>query len=260
MKMTHKLCGAALLAAVGLAVVVPQGAKANELTGSARIQFTSTSSSTTPPTNPSGGSNTGSGELPTTSGGGGTTTDAEGFGISYITDLDFGSHSAVAGQAEATYWAQNWVGKNAANETMENANFVNFEDIRQTTNHSYKIEAELTKQFTGAVDGVEVELNGATITYTKPKVQAQAGYEASQLPLGAQTDVTLALNSKQVMLDNTTASTAVYENGFGKFTLLYGTYGTDADQAIQLSLPNRSVYETEYKAGITWSMTVAYQP
>ena len=262
MKLTHKLCGAALVAAVGVALVAPNSSKAVDGTGvegGAEIEFTSTSV-TTPPTNP--GSGSGSETLPTTSGGGGVTSDAQGFGISYVTDLNFGKHENMTNTGDETYWAQKWVATNETGQTMENSNFVSFEDTRQQVGHAYAIQAKLTTEFQSQVAGQTVKLNGVSLTYNNPALIVRGGTDVSVAPTaGLQNGAVVTTNGQTMMLDNT--NPADNEIGYGEYSLYYGKYELgDADggagKSISLTIPkadNKVIYNTKYKGGVTWTMS-----
>lgn len=263
MKFTHKLCGAALLAAVGFAVVLPNSTKADDgvgVEGGAEIEFTSTSESTTE-TNP--GSGSGTDVLPSDTG----TSDAHGFGISYVTNLDFGKHENMTNTGNETYWAKSWVGTNEDGVTMENANFVNFEDVRQQVGHAYQIQAELTTEFTADVNGKEAKLNGVSLTYNNPGLNTRHLTDDSTAPTaGLKNGAVVQLGAKTTMLDNSTP--ADDEVGYGYYSLYYGKYelgeaeGGSA-KSIKLAIPmaeNKAVYNAKYKGGITWTMSDVPQP
>lgn len=264
MKFTHKLCGAALLAVVGVALVVPNNTKADDgvgLEGGAEIEFTETSS-TTPPTNPPGGSN--SGPISGTSG----TSDAGTFGISYVTGLDFGKHENMTKTGIDTYWAKKWVATNNDGKTIENAHFVNFNDSRQQKGHAYVIQAKLTKEFSSTLEnGDDVKLNGVSLTYNNPSLIANGETAESLAPTaGLKPGAVVTKDAQTIMLDN--SNPADEEIGFGYFTLMFGQYALgDADggagKSISLTIPkadNRTVYNTKYQGGVTWTMSVTPQP
>lgn len=268
MKLTHKLCGAALLAVVGVTLVVPNSTKADDgvgVEGKGEIQFTSSSSSSTSFTNSSG-----SGTATVTSGG--ETSDAHGFGISYVSNLKFGGkHSIVTSGENGPYWASKWIGNEGKADQVENSHFVNFEDVRNIADHKYEITAEITKEFTQKVNNVDKKLLGATLTYNNMGLRSATADsnlfpEASALKSGAV--VEFGKKTPMVQNENTT-NAPVFEKGYGHYTLYFGKYelaGTDpasAEKSIMLTVPkagNTVIYEGAYQAGITWTMSATFQP
>lgn len=261
MKLTHKLCGAALVAAVGIVAAFPSGTKAdgNSLTGGAEVEFTSMSTTQTAPTNYSG---SGDGPLPTESGA--TTTDAKGFGISYLTNLNFGQQNSVL-TADGNYWV-----KPFDNNTVANSHLVHFEDLRTTATHEYQVTATLSKQFTTQVGGVDKELNGAKITYLsvghrtqgpdQPYVALDDAAVVSQIELEKDATVPVVTNKN-------TAGAALYEKGYGKQALYFGEYAVkgvdDLDENIKLTVPradNPIIQGGKYTAEITWAMSDTFIP
>ena len=268
MKLTHKLCGAALLVVMGAAVAAPNNIKADDgvgVKGEGEIQFTSSSSSRTSFTNSSG-----SGTDLVTSGG--ATSDANGFGISYVSDLKFGKHGIVTdGSQNGPYWATKWIGNAGNKDQVENSNFINFEDVRNIADHKYEITAEISQEFTQAVNGVDKKLAGATLTYNNMGLRsatADPGLfpDSSALKSGAVVEA----GKKTPMLQNVnTNNDPVFEKGYGHYTLYFGKYevassdSESAEKSVMLTVPkkgNTVIYEGAYKAGITWTMSATFQP
>lgn len=257
MKNSTKLASAALIAAIGFGALAPQAVKAaddtSSLTGKGTVQFTAgdVTSDTTPPTNPTGGTaNSGDTDQPITSGG--TTTDVGAFGVNFVSDLDFDKHDIVSSNATTeTYWAKKWSGNNGA---LSNANYIQFKDVRNTVQtHGYTISAKITDQFKSENAAV---LNGATITYSNPKVVAEAG--SSQLPTGLVTSPVINADSSVDVLVNPSNGTI----GYGEFSLLWGQGGSE-DKSVLLSIPrgtqNAVITQGTYTAQVTWTMTAAPQ-
>ncbi|MGX7202488.1 hypothetical protein BCR22_12420 [Enterococcus plantarum] len=273
MKNSTKLASAALVTAISFGALAPQVVKAdgNVLTGKGKIEFTSTStSSSTTPTNPPGGSNGGSnasGALTDSSAG--NTTQVGPFGISYVTNLDFDKHSIVASAANAeTYWANTWVANAGTTSEIKNSNFIKFKDTRAALDHTYEVAAKITKPFTATVgtNNTAVTLNGATITYTNPRLVAETGTEASLAPTaGLNANAVVTGDASTPIVSNVnTANAPQFTTGYGEWSLLWGEYNSDAAQdtsakSIQLTIPrgsqNAVIQEGAYTAEITWTMS-----
>ncbi|MGX7201315.1 hypothetical protein BCR22_02245 [Enterococcus plantarum] len=260
MKLTHKLCGAALLAAVGIAAALPANTKADDgvaLEGKADIEFSSTASSSTSFTNTSG-----SGDDIVTSGG--PTSDANGFGVSYVTDINFGKHDIVAGAEAGPYWATKWIGNEGKEDQVEGSHFVNFEDVRSVADHSYTLSATLSKQFTTTIGtSTKKKLNGATLSYKNVAVREQAKEAVTGFEAGAVKDtVTLSEGNIATFIDNANGTgEETFDKGYGRYTLYFGKYevaapdATSAEQSIQLTVPkeeNTVINNGKYTAEISW--------
>lgn len=273
MKNSTKLTSAALVTAVAFGALAPQAVKAdgNSLTGKGKIEFTSTTNSTTTTaTNPTGGSNGGSnGSGALTDSSAGNTTAVGAFGVNYVTNLDFDKHSIVASATNAeTYWANTWVANAGTTSEIKNSNFIKFKDTRAALDHTYEVAAKITKPFTATVgtSNTAVTLNGATITYTNPKLAADTGTEASLAPtagLNANAVVTADVSTPIVSNINS-AKAPQYTTGYGEWSLLWGEYNAVTAQdtsakSIQLTIPrgseNAVIQEGAYTAEITWTMS-----
>ena len=253
MKLSHKLCGAALVAAAGVALAVPNTTKAvDSKEGKGHIAFTYNSDDT-------------SGVIPTDPGVTDGTTitnipDVENpglFGIIAITPLEFESHNVLTANSQRDYNASLF----KANENSTSAdypafdvqNFVKYQDLRTQENHSYKLSAKMTQNFTAT--GTTVELKGANITYKNTRI-TQTG-DASLTP--AASDVTAtgtidASGNSVVFVDNKN-TTGV---GYGQFELNFGDKSDAVYDSVTLNIPASSpVGSGDFQAVITWTLTEA---
>ncbi|EOH95044.1 hypothetical protein UAY_00125 [Enterococcus moraviensis ATCC BAA-383] len=270
MKLTHKLCGAALLAVAGVAVALPNNTKATDgdpRSAGADIEFTSTEITAEKPDPNHSGSGDGvpgnSSDLPW--------TDAKGFGVSAVTRLEFSKHAIVQDGKDQPYQAKKWVSTDEAGEAIENANFVSFEDLRVIDDHSYKITAKIAKPFTNsrkAANGKDVSytLDGTTLAYSNMTLSSTNGAPAEAYPTtGLQEGATLSYDKTTggapvVMLDNTnTASLDQYEKGAGKYNLYFGQYGStekDPEKSVLLTIPTSKniMQEGKYSGVVEWTM------
>lgn len=246
MKLTHKLCGAALLATVGIAVAAPSATKANtEHSGEGKITFTKDTSGSDPIYTPDP-DDTGSGsDRPIIDEPG--NTDPADRKIIFVSDLDFEVHERLTNSNEKKYFAKAY--ENAGEEMP---NFVKFKDARsEVANNTYAINAQITTQFTNPAAAVPSEqvLNGATITYGNAKVSSTTN--AATLPQAPNAITTVTADGKTTVLDNLTENG---RTGFGTHDITFGSVvnGTAAD-SVMLAIPGDVILANgDYQAVITW--------
>ncbi|MGG5341938.1 WxL domain-containing protein [Enterococcus sp. AZ192] len=253
MKLTHKLCGAVLVAAAGVAIAAPSATQALEGTrnGTADIEFTKNTSEDTTMTDPTGTRkpDTGSEIDP---------THVDEFGIIAVTPLDFSSHAAVAAGQSGSFYAKAHVANRGNADEYEVENYVAIKDVRSTTDHTYTLTAKLEKQFTAMVDSQEVTLNGATLTYSNidvadtlnpglspaddKKVFGEAGS-------GSQT---IALGETKPIYQNTDPN-----GGKGRYEVTFGddAKGTEANSVLLEFGDNVDVRTAQYNATVLWTLT-----
>lgn len=255
MKLTHKLCGAALVAAAGVALAVPTTTKALDTdtqNGNAYIEFTRDSTrddNKTQITEP--GDSTGS-----------KATDLDpdfppknpgDFGIIYVTPLNFSKHEIMNNTAAEEYFAVPFTGNADGADKWESPNFVKFVDDRQTLNHKYTLSADLQTQFTTTVESTPKALDGATLTYSNmglKSVDNPAFYStANQFQNGATISYDGTGNGKVLMYANNDA-----EKGIGIYELVFGD-DTTKGTSVKLKVPNTTmVYNGKYTAVVLWTM------
>ncbi|MBP1047512.1 WxL domain-containing protein [Enterococcus sp. BWM-S5] len=249
MKLTHKLCGAALVAVAAVAVAAPNTQAVNNLehSGDAYIEFTR---------NTDGGPGTtitkpGTEDSTITNIPG--VTDPGDFGIMAVTPLDFSSHEVVAGSiATREYFALPFEANAGNADAYKVENFVKFRDHRSTLNRKYTLSAEMTQEFTGTVDGTPVTLAGSKLTFKNLKLRS---IDASHLqPANPQfaTSAELSVGGGSVQfLENTEA-----DKGAGDYELTFGDYdaGTATD-AVKLDIDGAAqIFETKYTAKVLWTL------
>ncbi|MGC6769302.1 WxL domain-containing protein [Enterococcus sp. LJL51] len=249
MKTSHKLAGAALLAALGLGLAAPSMTKAapgypdaKTGVGEGKIKFTTDDS--TNPTNLPPGQSTGTPMTEPTQ-----NPNPGPLKIVSVTNMDFDTHKIVANDTDKSYDALPFTDPGTGQTT---AHFIRFQDIRAdaaTTNNWWTVKAKMTKQFTNANNQ---ELTGATLDYKD--ITLVTGTNAATKPLAPATSTqTLALNAEKEFYTNREAG-----KGFGVFELMFddnanaqaGTY-----DGITLNVPGTNVLKaSEYKAEITWTI------
>ncbi|WP_430603169.1 hypothetical protein IGJ02_000525 [Enterococcus sp. DIV0724b] len=256
MKLTHKLCGATLLAATGVALAMPNTTKANDLDGSGHIEFTYNTDEDPIITDP--GNSTG-----TTITTGITTTNPGPMGIIGISPLDFDSHDILTSQTQRDYKAllitanpdstEEDKATNTGKFDMQNA--VWFQDLRATDSRPYQLTAKISENFKEKTSGTY--LKGANITYKNINVTSTA--DPSLKPVEKSGTVKLiagdgaTAGGSEIFVDNRDAAEGV---GYGKFELNFGLHsdGT-AEEAVMLNIPSTTaIGEGDYSAKITWTM------
>ncbi|WP_086350801.1 WxL domain-containing protein [Candidatus Enterococcus clewellii] len=247
MKNTHKLCGAALLAVIGFAVAAPSATQADtSVKGDGIVEF---EKGTTKPVTPP---DTDGPVLPYPP----ANPDPSDLKIVAVTPLDFEKHAILADGSSQDYDVKAFNDANFGD--MEN--FVEFIDNRvDGTDNTYKIEAEMTQQFT---QGSSV-LTGSTLTYKNVRVATNGtDGENALAPLGVEaTPDALELNQKVLFLNHTDATSG---RGFGQYKLAFGKRDIAADaegsaqKSVTLTVPGTVAKKVGvYKAEITWSITAA---
>ncbi|MGX7265060.1 WxL domain-containing protein [Enterococcus crotali] len=251
MKLTHKLCGAALLSLVGVALAVPNTTKAVDSVkdGSGHIKFTLTDPGTDI-TDP--GSGTTITNIP-------SVTDPGTFGIMAVTPLEFETHSVLTAQTKRDYDASPFLANPGSvepgNEEFEVQNFVKYRDIRTTVNHTYKLSAALTQNFKDVASGTYLtgsELTFANIDTTSLDAVAQPKGVTPTNKLTANADNTLPGASAEFIRNEVTDNTGAgnIELNFGRHTL--GTAGN----SVKLTIPtSTSIGIGDYNAVITWTLS-----
>ncbi|MEI5993782.1 WxL domain-containing protein [Candidatus Enterococcus mansonii] len=240
MKLTHKLCGAVLLGAVGVALAIPNTTKAadpDSKTGDMDIQFTRKTS--------------GSVDIPNSemSGSMSLSVDYKEFGVVAVTPLSFGEQQATA--TSRSYWAKNWT-----QSTGSSANFVAISDERAVADHRYTVAAQITKPLTS---GSSV-LAGSTVTLRNIHLQTQANIgDNVKLPAGAivepGSDRVVTNGESTLIINNTTPGA-----GIGTTTITFGHLNSadekDSSKSVKLDIGKDDlIVEGDYRGEITWTMT-----
>ncbi|MBL1230303.1 WxL domain-containing protein [Enterococcus sp. BWB1-3] len=250
MKTSHKLVGAALLAAVGAGLAIPSATKADfdgtDASGKGTVEFTTDTS--TNPTNLPPGESTGDPlTAPSQNPNPGTLK------VVSVTDIDFDSHAIVANDSEKTYDALPFTDGN-----QTTAHFVRFQDVRSdVASNYYTVKAALTSQFTNTA--MSSTLDGATLTYKN--ISLVTGTNAATLPTDAVQEVT----SLEFADDGSKAQVFVESNedgkGFGVFEIMFDTTANaqaDTYDGVTLTVPGDNVLKAgQYQAEITWTIADA---
>lgn len=249
MKLNYKLGAAAIVAVAGVAMVIPNTTEALDGTGHIGFTFMSAEPTVPEPTRSSGSTGpiiTSNPTLPVTNPGE--------FGIVTVTPLEFGTHSVVSASTVRDYKAQGYSANEGAYTT---ANFVQFQDYRAATNHSYSLKAQITSTFKSGTEFFK----GAELEYSKAWVRTQDfGLDDSLQPAGVSTTTTLTAAQT---IDTAGASATFINNanttglGFGAYALVFGGQGGAAvDDAINLNIPTtNNILVGDYNAVITWTLS-----
>ncbi|WP_430607166.1 hypothetical protein IGJ55_000288 [Enterococcus sp. AZ170] len=251
MKLTHKLCGAALVAAAGVALALPNTTKAvdNTKTGTGHIEFTfDTGTSGVIPTDPGVTDGTTITNLP-------SVTNPGVFGIIAVTPLEFESHDVLTATNKRDYNASmfhaNTVDPAEGTETFDVQNFVKYQDLRTQEAHPYKLSATLSQNFKTAGEK-GVELKGANITYKNVAITQTGAPELN--PNGVNTaggNIDSASSNTVDFIENT----GVDGVGYGQFELNFGDKTTGAE-SVTLNIPKTSaVGAGDYNAVVTWTLS-----
>ncbi|WP_321385929.1 WxL domain-containing protein [uncultured Enterococcus sp.] len=252
MKLTHKLCGAALVAAAGVALAVPNTTKAQEHShrGNAYIEFTRDSTRETDVTQiTKPGDSTGSKATDIDSSEIQPTNPGD-FGIIFVTPLNFGQHEIMNGTVTEDYFAKPFTGNANGTDKWSSPNFVKFRDDRQTLDHKYKLSVQMVSPFTGDVDGQTHTLDGATITYNNLNLASIDNATHYPTTPAFETNITIADGlGKQLAYTNVEAT-----KGIGVYELCFGDDSTAAD-SVKFHLPETSLaYTSAYKSVVEWTM------
>lgn len=255
MKLTTKLCGAALLAVIGVATVAPKASviKADSTTrdGLGEIEFVTATYGSF--------DTSGSGVVPpnstdTTQNTGETLYDGE-FVVQGMSKLDFGQHEAVVGAVEA--WAKpTTANAGASDEVAGRGNWVQWKDNRTTDDHKYYLGAKITDKFSTTVNGTKRTLSGSTITYNNPFLVAAKDNESLKPSVLPNASTSVNENSVSTVFSNTeeTKGRGVYAIYFGE----KGNAAAPADKSVQLNIPSNQAQEIQkakYTATITWTLS-----
>ena len=245
MKLTHKLCGAALVAVAGVAMTVPNTTKAadDSKTGTGHVAFTSTTNTgMSDPGSSSGSTITDS-----------SITDPGAFGIRFVTPLEFGSHDALTSSARSDYPVELYSANEGNADEFDVQNFVAFQDFRAEQDHSYKLSAAITQQFKTTAGTF---LKGADITYKNLWVSNNGadtaldptGIAAGAVALEGSDDATPGNSVSFITNSDTTGK------GYGKYELNFGTKDNGTD-SVTLTIPTSTVKNGDYNAVITWTLS-----
>lgn len=256
MKLTHKLTGAVLLATLGVAVAVPGITKAEDASHSKKgdmdIQFTRNTDDDTNTTRPVFTDSDGESDTSVISGTITRPLESVIFGVQDVTPLSFGGHAVVNDGSDRTFFAKNYV-----EEDGVATNHVMIKDTRSTLDHTYKVEAKITKPMTATIAGEgDYELSGATLTYTNIGIKSN---QATNLALSADSIASPSIDVTEegvTFIDNQEAT-----KGIGQSMIYFGTL-TDADtekksdKSVKLTVgSDKEIVEGNYKGEITWTMS-----
>lgn len=254
MKLTHKLCGAALLTVVGVGLALPSATKADGgdakvHSSTGKIKFTQEGTGTDIPTPPE----TDGPEITQPP----VNPDNGPLKVITIAPLDFGTNEVTTPTSNGwEYYAKTFKAaeKDNASNIIEMPNFVTFKDERaDDLPNKYTVTAKATTfKNTGGK-----ELKAATITYNNIRLTTTGDQ--------GQINATAAPSTQTLATDGTTPSTFVTQNaddkGFGRFDLVFGKIADgNADKSVKLSIPaanNKLSTTSEYTSTITWTIADA---
>ncbi|MBM7689833.1 hypothetical protein BCR24_13155 [Enterococcus ureilyticus] len=254
MKLTHKLCGAALLTVIGVGLALPSVAKADGgdakvSSSTGKIKFKQDGTGTDIPTPPE----TDGPEITQPP----VNPDNGPLKVITIAPLDFGTNEVTTPTANGwEYYASTFktTEKDNADNTIEMPNFVTFKDERaDDLPNKYKLTAKATtfKNTAGK------ELKAATLTYDNIRLTTTG--DAGQI------NPTAAAKTQVLATDGTTPTEFVNQDaddkGFGRFDLVFGKMADgNADKSVKLSIPaanNKLSTASEYTSTITWTIADA---
>lgn len=256
MKLTHKLCGAALLSVIGVALAVPNTTKAVDSVkdGTGHIKFTLTDDGTEI-TDP--GSETTITNIP-------EVTNPGTFGIMAVTPLEFETHSVLTAQTVRTYDASPFKANAGSTDAdypeFDVQNFVKYRDIRTTDAHKYSLSAALTQNFKDTASNTYLtgsELNFKNIDTTSLDAIAQPQGVSGTNKLVANADNSLPGASAEFIRNDVTDNT-----GAGNIELNFGRHTLDtAGNSVSLTIPTTtSIGIGDYNAVITWTLSETIAP
>lgn len=252
MKLTHKLCGAVLLASVGVALAIPSTTKAVDpdpkATGDMDIQFTrpdENGSGTLPPNSEFSGSGSISLDIP-----------KKNFGVRYVSPLEFGEAQATA--TERTFWAKKW---NVTQETgsLEAPNHVLFTDERSVLDHTYQVTAQITSPLKTTIDGSEHTLTGSELRYRNLNISTTTADAIALSNDSLVGDATIVESGPEVIVDNSVANNPTKTKGQGDTYVNFGRLTDNtAENSVSLTIgADQTIAEGKYKGVVTWNITVA---
>ncbi|MBM7687880.1 hypothetical protein BCR24_01940 [Enterococcus ureilyticus] len=266
MKLTHKLAGTALLAAIAVAATAPGVTKAADPAapgvGEGEIEFTSKTYGTYDTTGVVPPNYTSQSTVDTDS-----TALLDGpFLVQGMSKLVFNSQSATTGAV--TSWAKpttaNANTSGATDKVDGRANWVQFKDDRQVDDHGYELKAVISQnfQFNDTAKGKIRNIKGAQITYGNANLVADKDNEALK-------PSSTGLNRATTV--NETGSELIFKNqeenkGRGRYAVYFGD-AEDATQkpeeSVKLDLPANQAEEImngKYVAKITWTLEATPKP
>ena len=254
MKLTHKLCGAALLATLGMAVAVPGVTKAEEHSskGDMDIQFTRNTDEDTNTESPVFTDSTGGQNTNVESGSNTRPVEPVIFGVQDVSPLDFQKHAVVNDGDVRTFWAKNYT-----EENYDGANYVLIKDSRTTLNHKFTLTAQITKPMTAVVDGENYALSGSTITYRNIGIVSnQAANLALQNDAIANSSVVVTEDAAAPIINN------AHENsGIGQSKIHFGERTAadiekNSEKLVALTVnSDTEILEGNYTGEVTWVMS-----
>jgi hypothetical protein len=252
MKLTHKLCAAALVAAFGAAVALPHGASAAEnpleWSGQGTINFSEDDGEDKPldPTDP-----TKPGEIVKP-----PVNPAKGpLKVIAITDLNFGANKVTPATGNGwEYTAQASEVEYKDGKKVVSPNFVQYKDTRadnQPNKHT------LIAKATTFTNGEKQELKSAQLKFSNIKLVNGADQN--------QVNVAGVPAAQTVETDGTTPTTFVTQDaadkGFGQFILQFGdTADSTEGDSVKLWVPsegNKLSTSSGYSSTITWTIADA---
>lgn len=266
MKLTHKLCGAALLAVLGVAVAAPGATKAapdHSKPGEGEIEFTKATYESY--------DSTGGVIPPDTSSQSTTDTDPtkllDGeFVVQGMSKLVFNEQAAVTGAIKS--WAKPTTANPplAGDHVPDRANWVQFKDDRLVDDRTYELSATLVdpdnKGAFKFTDGSKTRsISGATIDYKNANLVAHEDNVALMPNVNG-------INQTIKLVENTrTKVFTATENNTGKGRGKYAVYFGDAlaqdntkksGESIQLNIPKNQAEDVrtgKYVATILWTLS-----
>ncbi|WP_086314608.1 hypothetical protein A5821_002191 [Enterococcus sp. 7F3_DIV0205] len=260
MKLTNKLCGAVLLATLGVAVAVPGITKADNttFTGDMDIQFTRNTGDDTDTTRPKLTDSDGNSDTDIESGSVTRPIRPAIFGIQDVTPLSFGMNAVVTDGNDRVFWAKNYTEKEAVM-----ANNVLIKDVRSTLNHNYTLTAQITKPMTTTVkDGEESQertLSGATLLYRNIGRKTNVAEEIALPTSAVKTSAEVTEASAVTIVDNTGSNK---DQGQGQTYIHFGKTNATGEESSEKSVKltvgkDKTIFEGNYKGEVTWVLTAA---
>ncbi|MFD1899277.1 WxL domain-containing protein [Enterococcus termitis] len=262
MKLTHKLAGTALLAALAVAAAGPatKAADPNKPgVGEGEIEFTSktyetydTSGVVPPNTDSQSTRDTDSTAL----------LDGE-FLVQGMSKLVFNSQAATTGAV--TSWAKPTTANptTASDHVPARANWVQFKDDRQTDDHTYELTAKITRnfQFNDTAKGKVRNITGAEITYGNPILVADAENESLKPSSNGIKTAVVNETTPAAVFTNTDGTEANGSKGRGRYAVYFGDIDNPAkkaEESVKLEIPSNQAQEImngKYVAEITWTLS-----
>ncbi|MGM0219251.1 WxL domain-containing protein [Enterococcus sp. AZ126] len=262
MKLTHKLCGAALLTVLGVGLAAPGATKAaedNSKAGDADIQFTkptygsydSTGGVIPPDTDKQSTTDTDPTKL----------VDGE-FVVQGMSKLVFNEQAATTGAIKSFAKPTTANDPAAADYVSQRANWVQFKDDRLVDDRTYELTAKLVDTdgkgaFKFDDNGKIRNIAGTTIDYKNTKIVAHED-NVSLLPStsGLKTSIHLAENVPAKLFTATENNTG---KGRGKYAVYFGDTLTNTDtESVELSIPANQaddIRDGNYSAKVLWTLS-----